>query len=37
MNDTVRSKRAELEGVHRLYRANCAEWEFFRTAYLGGR
>jgi len=31
------SKRAELEGVHRLYRANCAEWEFFRTAYLGGR
>ena len=31
------SKRAELEEVHRLYRANCAEWEFFRTAYLGGR
>ena len=31
------SKRAELEGVHRLYRENCAEWEFFRTAYLGGR
>ena len=30
-------KRAELEGVHRLYRANCAEWEFFRQAYLGGR
>ena len=29
--------RAELEVVHRLYRANCAEWEFFRTAYLGGR
>ena len=23
--------------MHRLYRANCAEWEFFRTAYLGGR
>jgi len=37
MNDTVMSKRAELEGVHRLYRVNCGEWEFFRTAYLGGR
>ena len=31
------SKRAELEGVHRVYRENCGEWEFFRTAYLGGR
>jgi hypothetical protein len=31
------SKRAELEEVHRLYRANSAEWEFFRQAYLGGR
>jgi hypothetical protein len=29
--------RAELEVVYRLCRANCAEWEFFRTAYLGGR
>ena len=31
------SKRAELEGVHRVYREHCGEWEFFRTAYLGGR
>ena len=30
------SKRAELEGVHRVYRENCGEWEFFRTAYWGG-
>jgi len=33
----VKSKRAELEEVHRLYRTNSAEWEFFRQAYLGGR
>jgi hypothetical protein len=33
----VKSKRVELEEVHRLYRANSAEWEFFRQAYLGGR
>ena len=29
--------RAELEVVYRLCRANCAEWEFFRTDGLSGR
>ncbi len=37
MAGVVKGKRVELEEVHRLYRANSAEWEFFRQAYLGGR